>query len=100
MPVPTGYERIDWWGAHLFQANDDGTSQLVLIDRENQGGRFPSAMMNKVMPNYLTLQFERIIEFFKKGGTGAHAKLPDEKNTALKMKPAETKFNHQQVQST
>ena len=42
MPVPNGFERIDWWGGHLFGANSDGTSQLVLIDRENQGGSFPA----------------------------------------------------------
>ena len=41
VPVPAGFERIDWWGGHLFEANPDGTSQLVLIDRENQGGAFP-----------------------------------------------------------
>ncbi len=86
MPVPGGFERIDWWGGHLFEANPDGTSQLVLIDRENQGGRFPSVMMNQVMPNYLTLQFNSIIEFFKKGGTAGHKKLTDSENTALKIK--------------
>ena len=86
MPVHEGFERIDWWGGHLFEANSDGTSQLVLIDRENQGGRFPSFMMNKIMPKYLTHQFESIITFFKKGGTGAHEKLPDSKNTAIKLK--------------
>lgn len=32
IPVPKGFERIDWWGGHLFEANEDGTSQLVLID--------------------------------------------------------------------
>ena len=88
MPVPAGFERIDWWGGHLFEANDDGTSQLVLIDRENQGGRFPSVMMNMVMPQYLTLQFESIVEFFNKGGPAGHEKLADERNTALSMKRA------------
>ncbi|MCP1382107.1 hypothetical protein [Runella salmonicolor] len=86
MPVPSGFERIDWWGGHLFEANTDGSSQLVLIDRENQGGNFPSFIMNKIMPQYLTHQFESIIHFFNKGGTEAHEKLPDSKNTALKMK--------------
>lgn len=86
MPVPKGFERIDWWGAHLFEANADGTSQLVLIDRENQGGRFPSFMMNLIMPKYLTHQFESIIKFFEKGGVDAHEKLPDSKNTALLSK--------------
>ena len=88
MPVPASFERIDWWGGHLFEANDDGTSQLVLIDRENQGGRFPSLMMNMVMPQYLTFQFESIVEFFKKGGTAVHEKLADAKNTALGLKRA------------
>jgi hypothetical protein len=84
MPVPDGFERIDWWGAHLFEANADGTSQLVLIDRENQGGRFPSFMMNLIMPKYLSHQFESIIKFFEKGGVKAHQKLTEAKNTALK----------------
>ena len=86
MPVPNGFERIDWWGGHLFEANSDGTSQLVLIDRENQGGSFPAFMMNKIMPKYLTLQFESIIKFFKKGGTDAHEKLSESKNSALHLK--------------
>jgi len=84
IPVPAGFERIDWWGGHLFEANNDGTSQLVLIDRENQGGRFPSVMMNMVMPQYLTKQFKSIVQFFAKGGTDAHEKLAASKNTALK----------------
>lgn len=82
-PKRRGFERIDWWGAHLFEANADGTSQLVLIDRENQGGQFPAFMMNLIMPKYLTHQFESIIKFFEKGGVDAHEKLPDAKNTAL-----------------
>jgi hypothetical protein len=86
MPLVKGYERIDWWGANLFEANPDGTSQLVLIDRENQGGRFPSAMMNLVMPKYLIFQYKSIIEFFNKGGITAHEKLSESKNTALQFK--------------
>jgi hypothetical protein len=86
MPVPKGSERIDWWGGHLFEANEDGTSQLVLIDRENQGGHFPSFMMNLIMPKYLTHQFESIIKFFEKGGVKGHEKLPESKNTAIKNK--------------
>lgn len=84
VPVPKGFERIDWWGGHLFEANPDGTSQLVLIDRENQGGLFPAFLMNMVMPQYLTYQFESIIKFFKNGGVNGHEKLSNEKNTALK----------------
>ncbi|AQG81382.1 hypothetical protein [Spirosoma montaniterrae] len=86
LPVPAGFERIDWWGGHLFEANTDGTSQLVLIDRENQGGLFPAFLMNAVMPGYLTHQFEHIIDFFNKGGPDAHEKLPDSTNTALSLK--------------
>lgn len=84
LPVPVGFERIDWWGGHLFEANTDGTSQLVLIDRENQGGRFPAFMMNLIMPQYLTHQFESIIKFFKNGGVNGHEKLADANNTALR----------------
>jgi hypothetical protein len=83
-PKSEGFERIDWWGAHLFEANEDGSSQLVLIDRENQGGFFPPLMMNLIMPKYLTHQFESIIKFFEKGGVASHEKLPESKNTALK----------------
>jgi START domain len=86
LPVPTGFERIDWWGGHLFEANPDGSSQLVLIDRENQGGLFPSFMMNQIMPQYLTHQFESIVQFFDKGGVEEHEKLPDSQNTALNLK--------------
>jgi hypothetical protein len=85
MPVPAGFERIDWWGGHLFEANDDSTSQLVLIDRENQGGHFPAFIMNRIMPDYLTHQFESIVRFFEKGGAEGHEKLPDLKNTALRV---------------
>ena len=85
IPVPTGFERIDWWGAHLFEANADNTSQLVLIDRENQSGRFPAFIMNQIMPKYLTHQFEHIIDFFKTGGVESHEKLADSKNTTLEL---------------
>lgn len=83
IPVPYGFERIDWWGGHLFEANPDGTSQLVLIDRENQGGYFPSFLMNLIMPQYLIYQFKSIINFFEKGGTQTHQKLSESQNTAL-----------------
>ncbi|AFK04599.1 hypothetical protein Emtol_3471 [Emticicia oligotrophica DSM 17448] len=86
IPVPNGYERIDWWGGHLFEANPDDSSQLVFIDRENQGGFFPYFMMNLVMPQYLIYQYENIISFFEKGGTNAHQKLPAAQNSALKIK--------------
>jgi hypothetical protein len=86
LPVPAGFERIDWWGGHLFEANPDGTSQLVLIDRENQGGRFPSFLMNATMPKFLTHQFEHIVKFFTKGGVAGHPKLTDAQNTALPLR--------------
>lgn len=86
IPVPSGFERIDWWGGHLFEANTDGSSQLVLIDRENQGGWFPYFMMNLIMPKYLSHQFNSIVKFFEKGGVSAHEKLPESKNTAYKIK--------------
>ena len=86
MPVPKDFKRIDWWGGHLFEANKDGSSQLVLIDRENQGGSFPAIVMNMVMPQYLIKQFESIINFFKNGGVNTHQKLSDSKNSALKLK--------------
>ena len=98
MPVPDGFERIDWWGAHLFQANEDGTSQLVLIDRENQGGRFPSFMMNKVMPKYLTLQFESIIDFFKKGGTEGHEKIACIQKYGITIKALLKKYTYATTQ--
>ncbi|MCP9764686.1 hypothetical protein [Lacihabitans soyangensis] len=85
-PVPNGFERIDWWGGHLFEANADGSSQLVLIDRENQGGWFPYFMMNLIMPQYLSHQFNSIIKFFEKGGVNAHEKLANSQNSALKYK--------------
>ena len=84
-PVPKGFERIDWWGAHLFVANPDGSSQLTLIDRENQGGWFPSFLMNQIMPQYLTHQFQNIVKFFENGGVEGHPKLPDAQNTALTL---------------
>jgi len=92
MPVPEGYERIDWWGGHLFVANEDGSSQLVFIDRENQGGYFPYFLMNKMMPGYLIYQYKNIIRFFENGGAAGHEKLPDSKNTALELKPTEPKI--------
>ncbi|MDX1908176.1 MAG: hypothetical protein SF053_14160 [Bacteroidia bacterium] len=88
IPVPPGYERIDWWGAHLFEANPDGSSQLVLIDRENQGGGFPAWLMNQAMPGYLSHQFRSIITFFEKGGTATHERLSDAQNTALGLREA------------
>jgi hypothetical protein len=86
IPVPKGFERIDWWGGHLFEANADGSSQLVFIDRENQGGWFPYFMMNLVMPIYLIYQLEHIITFFDNGGVATHKKLSEANNTAIRNK--------------
>jgi hypothetical protein len=99
VPLQKGFERIDWWGAHLFTANPDGTSQLALIDRENQGGFFPVFMMNKMMPGYLVYQYKKIIEFFKTGGVETHNKLPELNNTALKIKQAYTAPGRQTLAS-
>lgn len=77
-----GYVRIDWWGAHLFEDNGDGTSKLYFLDRENQGGNFPSFLMNRMMPKYLIYQYEAIGKFFRNGGTDTHTALPKEKNSA------------------
>jgi hypothetical protein len=67
-PTP-GYERIDWWGAALCRTLDDGArSELTYLDRERQGGRIPSWLMNVVMPRYLIVQAERVRRFFADGG--------------------------------
>ncbi len=67
-PVP-GFERIDWWGAALATTRADGrTSELVYLDRENQGGRMPAWIVNLTMPRYLALQAEGVRRFFAAGG--------------------------------
>ncbi len=69
LPPEPGYERIDWWGAALCTTLKDGkTSELVYLDRENQGGRFPAWLMNRMMPKYLVLQAEQVRRFFADGG--------------------------------
>lgn len=67
-PVPTGHVRLDWWGAVLITPLDAGTCELVYLDRENQGGRFPARLMNRLMPRYLVLQAEAVRRFFAGGG--------------------------------
>lgn len=69
LPSEPGYERIDWWGAVLCTTLPDGvTSELRYLDRENQGGWFPSWLMNRMMPNYLLIQAEAVRRFFADGG--------------------------------
>ena len=69
LPPEPGFERIDWWGAALCTTRSDGaTSELVYLDRENQGGRFPHWLMNLVMPRYLIFQAEQVRRFFRDGG--------------------------------
>jgi hypothetical protein len=69
LPREAGHERIDWWGAALCRTHAGGrASELVYLDRENQGGLFPSWLMNRMMPKYLVLQAECVRRFFAKGG--------------------------------
>ena len=60
-----GVERIDWWGAALSRTLPDGAhSELIYLDRENQGGWFPTWLMNRMMPGYLVLQAQLVQRFF------------------------------------
>ncbi|MFO0609560.1 MAG: START domain-containing protein [Polyangiales bacterium] len=69
MPHEPGFARIDWWGAALAATRPDGrTSELLYLDRENQGGRLPAWFVNLTMPQYLTLQGEAVRAFFADGG--------------------------------
>jgi len=68
VPAEPGRVRIDWWGAALCRPLDDGRSELVYLDRENQGGRFPAWLMNRMMPTYLVRQAEAVRDFFADGG--------------------------------
>ena len=69
LPAEPGYERIDWWGAVLCRTLDDGERcEFTYLDRENQGGHFPSWLMNRMMPRYLILQAEQVRRFFANGG--------------------------------
>jgi len=65
LPPAPRHERIDWWGAALCRTLEDGErSELTYLDRENQGGYFPSWLMNRMMPRYLILQAEAVQRFF------------------------------------
>jgi hypothetical protein len=68
VPAEPGHVRIDWWGAALCTPVDDGRSELVYLDRENQGGRFPAWLMNRTMSTYLVRQAEAVRTFFAAGG--------------------------------
>jgi hypothetical protein len=69
LPACSGAERIDWWGAALCTTHEGGkSSELVYLDRENQGGWFPAWLMNRMMTRYLVLQAEQVRRFFATGG--------------------------------
>ena len=68
LPAQPGFVRIQWWGAALCRPIDAASSELVYLDRENQGGRFPSWLMNRMMPRYLVHQAEQVQRFFADGG--------------------------------
>lgn len=68
LPPEPGHIRIDWWGAALCTPIDETHSELVYLDRENQGGRFPTWLMNRSMPTYLVRQAEAVRAFFAHGG--------------------------------
>ena len=69
VPPEPGHVRIDWWGAALCTTHEDGKhSALTYLDRENQGGRFPTWLMNRLMPRYLALQAQAVRAFFRGGG--------------------------------
>lgn len=69
LPRSPGFERIDWWGAALCTAlPGNQQSELVYLDRENQGGLFPVWLMNRMMPKYLVAQAECVQRFFADGG--------------------------------
>lgn len=82
LPPTPGYERIDWWGAALCRTLDDGAgSELLYLDRENQGGRFPAWLMNRLMPRYLIVQAEQVRRFFADGGPPELRASPDTRQT-------------------
>ena len=68
VPVTPGHVRIDWWGAALCTPIDDRRSELIYLDRENQGGHFPAWLMNRTMKTYLVRQAEAVHRFFVDGG--------------------------------
>jgi hypothetical protein len=68
LPKEHGHVRIDWWGAALITPVDASHSELVYLDRENQGGRFPAWLMNRMMTRYLVLQADQVRRFFANGG--------------------------------
>lgn len=69
VPPAPGHERIDWWGAALCRDLPGGReSELLYLDRENQGGLFPAWLMNRMMTKYLVLQAEAVQRYFAQGG--------------------------------
>ncbi len=72
LPPAPGFARIDWWGAALCTTNEGGrTSELIYLDRENQGGRLPAWFVNLTMRGYLVTQAEQVQRFFADGGPAA-----------------------------
>ncbi len=69
LPPAPGYARIDWWGGALCTTLDGGqTSELIYLDRENQGGWLPAWLVNRTMKQYLVTQAEQVQRFFADGG--------------------------------
>lgn len=69
LPPEGGYARIDWWGAALCRTLEGGRqSELIYLDRENQGGRLPAWFVNLTMPRYLITQAGCVRRFFAGGG--------------------------------
>lgn len=64
LPSEPGHVRIDWWGAALCRPQGEG-SELLYLDRENQGGWFPAWAMNAMMPKYLILQAREVERWFR-----------------------------------
>jgi hypothetical protein len=68
-PPRGDFERIDWWGASLcVPGSTPGTCAFSYLDREDQGGRFPVWLMNRMMPRYLRMQRDGLARFFADGG--------------------------------
>jgi hypothetical protein len=88
LPLEAGYVRIDWWGAVLCRTREGGKdSELIYLDRENQGGRFPAWLMNRMMTKYLVVQAEQVRRFFSDGGPSALRQATHEPARSLDQSP-------------
>jgi hypothetical protein len=76
VPAVPGFTRIRWWGANLCVPGRGGTSAMIYLDRENQGGAFPPWLMNLLMPRYLRAQCEALVRFFEGGGPARTPAVP------------------------